>query len=160
MTYTPPDPSTYTIPSAASRAVRAVIWLVPSVLLYVVIPLVGLNYLAQLGLKTGYSLTFIAIAGIILAALGAARSFYRPTAAYGPLSIAQSLGTVVYLLVLAHGSTLSVSFNSATLTLEYAGLILAFALVPVIRAGSGVVTTIEDLARPKERLPFDYPAHR
>ena len=158
MTFTPPDPSTYAIPSPASRAVRAVLYLIPMALIYVALPYIGLSQLSRYGISTNYSLGFIAVAGIVLAVLGAATSYCRPTRAYGPLSMLASAGSIVYLLILAKGSTASFSIGSGSLTLSYAGMMMAFAIVPLIRMGSGAVTTLEDALRPTERLPFDYPA--
>lgn len=159
MSYTPPDPSTYVIPSAGSRAFWAGLYLVPSVLIYAVLPYYGLSELSRFGITTGYSLGVIAFAGIALAVIGAARSFGRPTRAYGPLSMLLSAATIVYLLYLARLATISLSFgSSAGFTLSYAGMLDALALVPAIRLVSGLVTTIEDFARPGQRLPFDYPA--
>ena len=159
MTYTPPDPSTYSIPSAGRRATIAALYLIPGILLYVALPYFGLNALNRYGLSTGYSLGLIVVAGIALAVVGALRYFARPTWAFGPLSIVGSLGTVVYLLLLARSSTISFGVgDSGTFSLEYGGMMLLFALVPLIRTGSGILTTIEDLARPGERLPYDFPA--
>jgi cytochrome c oxidase assembly factor CtaG len=159
VTYTPPDPSTYYIPSAQRRAAIAVLYLIPAILLYVVIPYVGLSELSKFGISTGYSFTFIVIAGISLAVLGAVGSFMRPTRAYGPLRIASSVGAILYLLILASSSQITIGIgNSGSFTLAYAGMITLFAVVPTIRIGAGVTTTIEDALRPGERLPFDFPA--
>lgn len=159
MTYTPPDPSTYSIPSAASRASVAALWLVPTVLIYVVVPYLGLTELARYGIATSYTLGFIVLAGIALAVLGAIRSFARPTRAYGPLSMLVSAFAIFYLLYLSHASTFSINLGSTGgLTLGYGALLTLFAVVPLVRIGSGLLTTLEDLTRPKERLPFDYPA--
>ena len=159
MTFTPPDPSTYRIPSPARRAAVAILWLVPALLLYVALPYFGLAKLSQFGVSTGYSINFIVLAGTGLAILGAAASYARPTRWYGPLSMAASAATIGYLLVLARASTAVISVgHGGTLTLSYAGMITAFAAVPAIRLVSGLVTTIEDLFRPTERLPYDFPA--
>jgi hypothetical protein len=158
MTYTPPDPSTYSIPSSARRATIAALYLVPGILLYVVLPYAGLSFLSRYGIGTGYSITFLIVAGFLLAVLGALRYYYRPTRAYGPLSILGSLGAIVYLIILASSSTLTIAIgNAGSFTLDYGGMLLLFAIVPTIRLGSGVITTVEDLLRPGERLPFDFP---
>jgi hypothetical protein len=158
VTYTPPDPSTYSIPSARRRATIAVLYLIPGILLFVVLPYVGLTQLAKYGLSSGYSLGFLVIAGLSLAVLGSLRYYARPGRAYGPLSIAVSAGAVLYLLYLARSSTISFGIgDSGTFSLSYGGMLLLFAIVPGIRIGSGVLTTIEDLTRPGERLPFDFP---
>ena len=158
MTYAPPDPSTYSIPSTGSRALRAGLSLIPSILLFVIVPYVGLTQLDRFGIGTRYSLGFIVLAGLVLAGIGAAASFARPTRAYGPLLVAGSVGSAIYLLLLARDSTIDLVFGQGGLALTYAGMMTAFALVPAIRAGSGVVTTLEDLLRPGERLPIDFPA--
>ena len=159
MTYTPPDPATYSIPGTGRRALMAGLLMIPSVLFYVAIPYVGLTELSRFGINTGYSLGFIVVLGLVLAALGAAAYFAKPTKAYGPLCIAGSVLAILYLLVLAGGSTLTIGVGgSGTFTLLYGGMLTLFAVVPAIRIGSGVMTTLEDLLRPGERLPFDFPA--
>ncbi len=159
MTYTPPDPSTYSIPSRARRGFVAGLWLAPTIAIYVLVPYLGLTELSRFGISTHYTLGLVIVAGIVLAVLGALRTYYRPTRAYGPLSIAASVGAIIYLLYLAHASTISLPIGgNAVISLGYANLLLLFAVVPLIRIGSGVSTTLEDLLRPGERLPFDYPA--
>lgn len=158
MTYLPPDPSTYSIPSAPRRAVTAAIWLIPSLFLYVLVPYLGLSELSRFGISTQYSLGLIVFAGVALAVLGAATSFARPTSAYGPLAMLGSAGTILYLLLLAHASTASFAFGQAGLALSYGGLLRAFAIVPAVRLGAYAITTVEDFARPRQRLPFDFPA--
>ncbi len=159
MTYVPPDPSTYEIPSAPRRAVRAALYLVPSLVLYVLVPVLGLSELGRYGIATQYSLGLVVLAGVALAVLGAAASYARPTAAYGPLGIAGSVGAILYLLYLAGRSTVTLHFaGTAGISLGYGSLLTALAIVPAIRIGSGLLTTIEDVYRPGERLPFDFPA--
>jgi hypothetical protein len=159
VTYTPPDPSTYKIPTAKRRAIIAGLYMIPGVLLYVVLPYGGLSFLTRFGITTGYSLTFIVVAGLALAVLGSLCYYFRPTRAYGPLCMASSAGSIVYLLILASGSVITINIgNSGSFALDYHGLLLLFAIVPAIRLGSGVLTTLEDALRPGERLPFDFPA--
>ncbi|MCI4317550.1 MAG: hypothetical protein L3J96_03345, partial [Thermoplasmata archaeon] len=141
------------------RALYAGLLLIPSLLFYVIIPYVGLTELAQFGITTGYSLGLIIVLGLALAGLGAAAYFSKPTKAYGPLSIAGSALAIVYLLLLAKSSSITLGVgNSGSFTLFYGGMLTLFAIVPAIRIGSGVLTTLEDVLRPGERLPFDFPA--
>lgn len=159
MSYAPPDPSTYRVPSAGRRALLAGLWLIPSLLFYVGVPYEGLTQLSHFGISTGYSLGVVLFAGVSLAVLGAVRSFAKPTAAYGPLSVALSAGSILYLLYLAGRSTVTVGVGGqAAITLAYGTLLVLFAIVPAIRIVGALCTTVEDWARPKERLPFDYPA--
>jgi hypothetical protein len=146
------------VPSLARRIVYASLRLVGLLIFFVAIPLGVLNLLAAHGIQSPVSLVAVSVVGILLAVVGAAATLLRPTRAYGPVALAGATLLFLYLLTLARNGVLSVAIGSgATLHLGYGNAILLLAVMPVLTAIACVFTTWEDLRKPGERLPFDYP---
>ncbi len=149
----------YQLPSLGYRILVGGLRLVPLLILLVGLPDAALAYLASRGISLPVSVVTVTIAGSVISVLATARYIFRPSRAYGPISAATSGVTLVYLLVLWAGATyhIAVPATSVVLTIDYAKLIALLVLVPAIALGAAIVTTIEDLRHPGERLPFDFP---
>jgi hypothetical protein len=146
------------IPSLARRIFFASLRLVVLLVLFVAIPLGILRTLSDHGVTPPYSLLTISAVGVLLAVLGSVASVARPTRAYGPLALAASIVLFLYLLALARNGTVTVAIGAGgSFQLSYGSAILLIALVPLLGALAAAVTTAEDMRRPGERLPFDYP---
>ncbi|MCI4356957.1 MAG: hypothetical protein L3K18_07445 [Thermoplasmata archaeon] len=149
---------TANVPSLARRVVYATVRLVGLLILFVAIPLGVLNVLAAHGIQPPLSLVTVSAVGVLLAIVGAAGTLLRPTQAYGPVAFAGATLLFVYLVTLARNGVLTVGLgNRATVHLGYGNAILLIAVIPVLTAIACVFTTWEDLRKPGERLPFDYP---
>ena len=150
----------YQIPSLGYRILMAGLRMIPSFLLLVLLPVAALLYVNARGYALPISVDAVALWGILLVAIGAAQYVLKPTAAYGPLSI---LYSAVGLAYLAYAITLSpyrfvLPGGTATIAAGYATFLELLLIVPALGVLSGLLTTIEDLRWPRERLPFDYPA--
>lgn len=146
------------IPSLTRRIVYASIRLVLLLVLFVAIPLGLLNVLADHGIQPPVSLLTVSTVGIVISVLGAAKSVLRPTRLFGPLSIASAVVLFLYLVTLARNGFITVSTgNGGVAHLSYGNAILLVALFPILAAIAASLTTWEDLRKPGERLPYDYP---
>lgn len=154
-----PAPVGYQIPSLGYRILAGGLLLVPLLVLLVVIPDAALAYLASHGIAWPISRVTVTVGGIAISVLTTARYVFKPTRAYGPLSVATSGASLAYLFVVWLGATyhIAVPNSSVVLTIGYAELVELLLLVPAIALVAGLVTTIEDLRFPRERLPFDFP---
>lgn len=150
----------YRIPSLGYRILAGGLRLVPLLVLLVGLPDAILAYLTSWGVALPVSEITVTVAGVVIAVLSTATYIARPTGAYGPLGMATSGVVAVYLLVLWEGASyhLTIPNSSVVLTIGYADLILLFLIAPAIGIVVGLVTTVEDLRHPGERLPFDFPA--
>ncbi|HKS59186.1 MAG TPA: hypothetical protein VJS68_00215 [Thermoplasmata archaeon] len=152
-------PPPYRLPSIARRIVGSILLLVPFLLILVAAPAYLLQRLAEFGVSSPVSLPLVAGGGTTLAILGAARYGLKPSRLYGPISVAASVAAIVYLLAVAPRANLAVPLGNGLSAGVGFGLLVEWLILPVgLSLVAGLVTTIEDLARPKERLPFDYPA--
>ena len=97
---------------------------------------------------------------IALSILITLRYILKPTGAYGPLAIATAGVSLAYLYLLLITATYAITIPNADVTLSvgYSRLILLLMIGPALALTAGVLTLIEDVRRPKERLPFDFPA--
>jgi hypothetical protein len=147
------------IPSLARRIAVASIRLVGLLIVFVAIPLGLLQILASHGINPPYSILTVSAVGILLSVLGASATIARPTRLYGPIALASSVILFLWLLALARDSTIRIGIGSSGgfLQLSYGSAILLVTLVPVLLACAAIGTTAEDLRKPGERLPFDYP---
>ncbi len=150
----------YHIPSLGYRILVAALRLIPSFLLLIALPIAVLDFASSKGLAIPISTSAVAIGGLALLALGTARYIAKPTRAFGPLSIANSLAGAVYLLYAISRSPyrLVIPGGSATVVAGYATFLELMLLAPLFGIVAGILTTIEDARSPTERLPFDFPA--
>jgi hypothetical protein len=149
----------YRIPSLGYRIVVAAVRLVPLVVVLVGLPVAALTYLQSRSLSLPVSVDTVMAYGIALCAISTARYIAKPTRAYGPISVASSVVTLAFLVTLLLQSTYNfgVPQTSAVISLTYRDLIEVLLAVPVFSLAAGLVTTIQDLRSPYERLPFDFP---
>jgi hypothetical protein len=150
----------YRIPSLGYRILGGALRLVPAVLLLVGIPAGILAYASSRGISLPISIVTVSVFGFVLAILAAVRYIVKPTRLFGPISMAASAVAIVYLVLLYRTSPyrFAIPGTQATLGIGFTDLVLLLLLVPAITLGAGLVTTIEDVRHPSERLPFDYPA--
>jgi hypothetical protein len=155
----PPPAGSYRIPSLGWRILGGALRLIPLALLLIGLPVAALSFLKSHGFSIPVPLATVEAAGIAITVLVVARYILKPTALYGPLSIATSAVTLVYLYVLLADSTYHVTIPNVDIgvAIGYRELILILMIVPALALAAGVVTTIEDVTHPQERLPFDYP---
>ena len=149
----------YQVPSLSYRILAGGLRLIPLLVLLVGVPDTAHAYLSSQGISLPVSTVVVTTGGIAISLLVTARYIFRPTRAYGPLSVLTSAVTLAYLFVLWLGATyhITVPDSSVDLTLGYAKLIGLLLLVPALALVAGLVTTVEDLRSPGERLPFDFP---
>jgi hypothetical protein len=149
----------YQVPSLGWRITVAAVRLIPLVILFVGLPAAALSFLQSNSIALPLSIVVVTIAGAILVALSTARYIAKPTSAYGPLSIASSAFALGYLYYILLHSTyvLALPGSDFSIQLTYTDFVLCLLLVPALALAAGVITTIEDVRAPRERLPYDYP---
>jgi len=150
----PPDAE---IPSLGRRVAIGTLRLIPLLLAYVVVPVTGISRLQGLGIASGFPLVWVTLGGGIIALLSTARYIGKPTRAFGPLSMLASGAWVIYLLTFAPYASATIAIHQASLSVTYGMLLQLAAIIPAFGLVAGAVTTAEDLLKPGERLPFDYP---
>jgi hypothetical protein len=157
--YGTPPTGQYRVPSWGWRILGGALRLVPLALLLIGVPVGILTFLQSNGVSTPFPIVIVELAGVALTALIVMRYIFRPTSLYGPLAIAVSTVSLVYLYyILEHSMyTLRVPNADVAIGVTYTDLVLLLMIVPALTLVAGVVTTIEDVARPRERLPFDFP---
>lgn len=155
----PPAIPRANIPPLSRRLLVGGLRFIPLLLVWVVLPYGALRGLDSLGATSSLNLTTIELVGTLLAALSCIRYVLKPTLAFGPIGVVGSAITAVYLYVLSQSARFSVGGPSGVgIALEYGPILRLLAIVPILGVVAALVTTAEDLARPGERLPFDYPA--
>jgi len=160
----PPRPSAEQlgsrVPSLGYRIVIAALRLVVTFVLLIALPVAALTYVHSRGIPIPVSVGAVTAWGAVLLALGTARYVLRPTVAYGPLCIAVAAVALAYLYYLITLSPYQfvIPGGSASVAAGYVLLLEILMVVPAFDLIAGVLTTVEDVAHPKERLPFDYPA--
>jgi hypothetical protein len=155
----PPAPGSYRIPSLGWRILGGALRLIPLVVLLIGLPVAALTFVQSHGISLPIPIATVEAAGIAITILVVARYILRPTVLYGPLSIAASAVTLVYLYVVLVDATyhLTIPNVDVDIGIGYGNLILLLMVVPALALTAGVLTTIEDIAAPGERLPFDFP---
>ncbi len=155
----PPPVGTYQIPSLGWRILGGALRLIPLVLLLIGLPVAALTFLQSQSISLPGAIPTVELAGIAITILVVARYILKPTGAFGPLSIGTSGVTLAYLYLLLVDATyhLTIPNTGVAIAIGYRDLILLLMIVPALALGAGVLTTIEDATRPKERLPFDFP---
>jgi hypothetical protein len=153
-------PPGYVIPSLGWRILGGALRLVPMIVLLIGLPVGVFSFLQSHGIQPPIPLLTIEYFGIALSILITLRYILKPTAAYGPLAIATAGVSLLYLYLLLLAATYALAVPGAhvTISLGYSRLILILMIGPALALTAGVLTLVEDVASPKERLPFDYPA--
>ncbi|MGA7923122.1 MAG: hypothetical protein WCA77_04025 [Thermoplasmata archaeon] len=155
---TPYDAQRYRIPSWGWRITLGALRLVPLLLLFTAVPYVILQVLAAHGIHSPINFTSIAIVGVLVSVLSAAAYILKPTRAFGPVWMASCLVTAAYFLSFVPEASFSTGLpNGGLFTVSYGTILLLLAVVPGLRAVAAGLTTVEDLRRPSERLPWDFP---
>jgi hypothetical protein len=156
---TGPTPGQYRVPSWGWRILGGALRLVPLVLLLIGLPVALLTFLQSNGISIPYPIAVVELAGIALTILIVARYMFKPTALFGPLAMAVAGVSLAYLYYLYEHSTYVLRIPNAPVAigLTYSDLILLLMIVPALGLAAGAITTVEDVRRPRERLPFDYP---
>lgn len=158
----PPAPRLPALPSIARRVLVGVGITVALLLLLVIVPLqviARLNALSGAGFSLSLPNSDIVLYGVAVALLYGLRAAFRPSRAFGPLTIAASGVSVLYLLYLARHATFSVTGGDVGIQLGAGPFFMLLAIVPLFGVLSGIVTSVEDFARPGERLSYEYPAY-
>jgi hypothetical protein len=155
-----PPPAGYQVPPLGWRILGGGLRLVPMIVLLIGLPVGLLSFLQSHGISPPIPILTIEYFGIALSILITLRYILKPTAAYGPLAIATAAVSLVYLYLLLLTATYALTIPNADVTLSvgYSDLILLLMIGPALALTAGVLTLVEDLSHPKERLPFDYPA--
>ncbi len=97
--------------------------------------------------------------GAAMSLLLALRYLAKPTVAYGPMAMLTAAAGIAYLFWLAARATVAVvPGHGVGITVTYGTVLELLAVAPLLSLLAAVVTTIEDLRHPGERLRFDYPA--
>jgi hypothetical protein len=141
------------------RILGGALRLIPLVVILIGVPVAVLTFLQSHGISLPIPIATVELAGIAITALVVARYILKATPAFGPLSIAISAVTIVYLWVVLLDATyhLAIPGSGVSIALGYSNLILLLLIVPVLGLGAGVLTMVEDATAPKQRLPFDFP---
>ena len=150
----------YRVPSLAYRILIAGFRVILSFVFFIALPVAVLAYVHSRGLAIPISIAAVTTWGLLLLILSAARYILKPTVAFGPLCIAVSGVFLAYLyyLVLLSPYRFVLPGGSASLAAGYSMFLEILMIVPAVEIIAGILTTIEDVAHPGERLPFDYPA--
>ncbi len=156
----PPPVTGYRVPSLGYRILAGGLRLVPLIVLLIGLPVGLASFLAAHGIAPPIPIATIELFGIALSVLITLRYILRPTGAYGPLAIATAGVGLLYLYLLLVTATYAIAIPGAhvTVSVGYERLILLLMIGPALALTAGVLTLIEDVSAPKERLPFDYPA--
>ncbi len=155
---TPYDAQRYRIPSWGWRITLGVLRLAPLLLLFTAVPYVIFQILAAHGIHSPINFASVAIVGVLVSVLSAAAYVLKPTRAFGPVWMASSVVTMAYFLSFIPEASFSTGLpNGGLFSVSYGSILLILAIVPGLRAVAGAFTTIEDIQRPTERLPWDFP---
>jgi hypothetical protein len=159
LTDTGPTPGQYRVPSWGWRILGGALRLIPLALILVGVPVAIMTFLQSYGISLPFPIVVVELAGVVLTALIVMRYIFRPTSLYGPLAISVSAVSLVYLFYILQHSTYVLRIPNAQIAIgiTYTDLVLLLMIVPALTLVAGIVTTIEDVAHPRERLPFDYP---
>jgi hypothetical protein len=155
-----PPPAGYQVPSLGWRILGGALRLIPMIVLVIGLPVAVFSFLQSHGISPPIPILTVEYFGIALSILITLRYILKPTGAYGPLAIATAGVSLGYLYLLLITATYAITIPNADVTLSvgYSRLILILMIGPALALTAGVLTLIEDLNHPKERLPFDYPA--
>jgi hypothetical protein len=145
------------IPSLGRRVAWAVVRAALLLIVIVVVPWYLLSRLSAYGIGTPVPILGLALLGGLFAGLGAVRYISRPTRAFGPMTIAASMVSIVYLLYLIPIASIGFSHaDNVSVAIDFGRFLQYCLIVPVFGLASGSVTTYEDFARPRERINYEY----
>jgi hypothetical protein len=149
----------YRIPPLGWRITLGALRMIPLVLLLVGLPAALLTFISSHGIALPLSIVTVTIFGIAIAALSTARYISKPYRLYGPICIAASAVTLLYILIILSMSSyvIAIPNTPVQIAVSYTELIELLLIVPLLSLAAGVVTAIEDARSPRERLPFDFP---
>jgi hypothetical protein len=158
-----PGPSTPDVPEARKVSIpwRIPVGVIITLLLFAIFA--GAPYFL-IPFVEGYNIQ-VAANGYVLAAIGSviavfegARYILKPTRLYGPCWIVASGSFLGYMLYLANAARVTLPpIHNVTLSFGYGTLLLLLAIVPALTLAAAIVTTVEDLRHPGERMPYDFP---
>jgi hypothetical protein len=142
------------------RIVIAGLRIIPTFLLLIALPVAAITFLNSRGIAVPITAYAVTVWGIALIALGAARYVLKPTAAFGPLTIAISGVSLLYLYYAIQLSPYRFVVPGGTVSVAagYSTFLELVMIVPALGVVVGILTTIEDSRSRTERLPFDFPA--
>ncbi|HEV2165538.1 MAG TPA: hypothetical protein VGS23_00955 [Thermoplasmata archaeon] len=149
---------TYRLPTLSNRIAWGTVRAVPLAALYLGWPYVAQELSNRFGVPFPFPFGTVLLFGLALTALSFLSYVAKPTRAYGPISAVSAASLLAYLLWLAGRSTAGLSYQGATITVNFSELMLIAAVVPILLLISALVTTLEDGLRPTERYPADFPA--
>jgi hypothetical protein len=155
---TPASPPAVRIPSLSRRVTIGSLRLVAAFALFAGIPYTLLR-LAPSEVSVAFSLGVVFGVGLLLATVGALKYIARPTKLFGPISAAGSALAIVYLLYLSSRATISVQImDQGGLAIDFGRVLFYGAVVPALGLLAAAVITAEDLARPGERVAYEFAA--
>ncbi len=153
-----PGEARFQLPSLVGRCVVGALLTIVLFLLLVILPVAILNLLEPHGLTVPIPVNTIQVAGILIAFLAGARHILKPSRAFGPISIALSLVTVLYLWSILPDTSIGIApGGSFGIVIGFATLLTLLLVVPGLALIAGAITTYEDFRHPGERLAIDYP---
>lgn len=130
-------------------------------LVFVALPWFLIPIVTNHGIVVASNYLVLAAVGTVFAVFEGARVTLKPTRWYGPLWIVSSAAFLSYLVYLASKAVISLQFiSNLYIAVGYSLLLALLAIVPALTLCASIVTTIEDLRHPGERMPFDFPMRR
>ena len=146
------------IPGLAHRMAAAAVLFVAALVVIAFLPYEVLRRLEGTAVSVPVTPFEVLAVGVGMSLLLALRYLAKPTRAYGPIAILTAVAGIAYLLWLAARATIAVvPGNGVGITISYGTILDLVAVAPFLSLVAATLTTIEDLRRPGERLPFDYP---
>lgn len=146
------------IPSLGHRIAVGTVMFIALLVLIVVVPYEFVNESLLLHGSFGLSIPSIVGIGLAIAVLSPVAYVAKPTRWYGPLFALKCLVVLLYLWVLASIAVITVTPSWNILGVLLFGTVIVLAMsIPGLKLVSALLTTIEDLVRPGERLPWDFP---
>jgi hypothetical protein len=154
-----PNPPGVELPSVARRVILGMLRVFPVLVLLVLVPTAILTYLSAQGVHASTSLVTVGVGGLALTALSTARYIARPTAAYGPIGVLRAVVAFAYLwFLLPSANAVLPAGSQATIGLNFAPVIEALLVVPVILLVTALLVSVSDYRNLGARLRLDFPA--
>jgi hypothetical protein len=145
------------IPPLGRRIAYGSIRAALTIVAIVIVPWWLFNLVNGYGFTTPISIAGLVLLGIVVAVVGGLRCIARPTKAFGPLTSVASLVSLAYLLYLIPIASVGFSpDDKISIALDFGKFLQYALLVPLFGIAAGIVTTVEDLVRPGERVFYEY----